>query len=396
MKNEVYASGKIILTTHSFAPNNDGVANVNKYLCLGLAKRGYKIVVVTHKNGNQKELDHYEGVEVHRVYEPSVPEQYVNYILGQIGKNDVLINVCTQTPTTDLLLRELRSIRCKKKILYVHGIWHFGWTNRDKESFRNCCSKVYNNFKWWQYYRRNGKYFKQYDVVTQLHEMDEGALFFKKNYGIRSEIVENAADDAFFEKSDDSAFLNKYQLPSSYLVCVANYSSHKNQEMVLRAYFKSCANAPLVFVGNGNEQYLEHLKAVEAELAKEQKDDRSRKKVLYFRHTPRGEIACFVRNARVFLFGSIGEKFPVSIVEAMAARVPFVSTDVGVVKYLPGGIVVDINDYGAMATAIDRLLDDGMLWEKLSSEGAQYARKRMRIQEKVDQLAEIIELKCKG
>lgn len=376
---------KIIFTTHTYYPSKDGVAIVNDYLTKGLSRKGYSVVVVTHKKDNVPEEEDYCGIRVCRIYEGD-NYKYLTFIKKIVDKEDVLVNVCTQTVTTDVLLSHLDEIKCSKKILYVHGIWNFKWDVRNKASIHNVLSKIYNNAKWRYYYLKNGKYIKKYDVVTQLHNMDEGNLFFKKYYNISSVIMENAADDAFFNKNDDSAFLKKYGLEDKYLLCVANYSSGKNQEMVLKAYYQSDATYELVFVGNDNSGYIDRLKETEIELQSRSGEqlEKKRKRVRFLQNINREEIPMFVRNANLFLFGSIGEKFPMSIVEPMAAGVPFISTDVGIVRYFPGGITVAINDEEAMADKINFLINDHQEWLKLSAEGAEYANARMRINDKIN------------
>lgn len=386
---------KIIFTTHTYYPNKDGVAVVNDYLTRGLVRKGYKIVVITHQKDSLVQEENYSGIKIYRAYNGD-SEQYLNFIKSILDDDDVLINVCMQTPTTDVLLPHLNELKCYKKILYVHGIWNFKWNNRDFENLHNILSKTYNNAKWRMYYHRFLKFVKEYDIVTQLHEMDDGNLFFKKHFNIDSVIMENAADDAFFEKDDDSAFRIKHNIKGDYLISVANYGKGKNQEMVLRAYYGSSATQELVFIGKDSGDYIRQLENIESELRNNNESDGdvnnnySSKKVHYLKDIPREEIPFFVRNAKLFLFGSIGEKFPVSIVESMAAGVPFISTDVGIVRYFPGGITVKINDVQAMSDNIDLLLSDKYMWRKLSMDGRRYASDRMRISDKIDQFEELL------
>ena len=217
---------KIIFTTHTYYPGKDGVAIVNDYLTKGLADKGYNVLIITHEYSNSEwnskvsdngDLEYYHGIDICRVYDGD-NDKYIKYIKSILDEEDVLVNVCTQTPTTDALLPYLHALKCRKKILYVHGIWNFKWDNRNKESFHNIASKVYNNAKWWWYYHKLGKYINEYDTVTQLHEMDYGNIYFRKHYGIDSVIMENAADDAFFEKADDSKIMAKYNLPHEYMI----------------------------------------------------------------------------------------------------------------------------------------------------------------------------------
>jgi glycosyltransferase involved in cell wall biosynthesis len=377
---------KIIFTTHTYLPFNNGVSTTNAYLAEGLHAKGYEVLVITHSHEGLPKEETINGVRIIRQYDGNA-EQYIKCVKDNVTEEDVLINVCVQTPTTDLLLPILDTIPAKKKILYIHGIWHFGWTPRDKASFHNVGSKIYNNLKWRCYYYKNAKNFKKYDIVTQLHEMDDGNIFFKKHYGINSIIMENAADEAFFQKEDDSLFLEKYNLPKEYLVCVANYGPLKNQELVLRAYYHSNADLEMVFVGSDKSGYIDHLKQIEKELQAEGTSQVA-KKVRYYNDIPRDEIAPFVRNATVFLFGSVGEKFPISIVEPMAAGVPFISTDVGIVRYLPGGKTV--HGEAEMFKTINKVVFDVPFRLELAKAGREHALVRMRVQERVTELEDVI------
>lgn len=377
---------KIVFTLHSYFPFSNGISSTMGYLAEGLCTKGYDVLVITHSHEGLPYKETINGVKIIRQYDGNA-ESYIHCINETVSEEDVLINVCVQTPTTDLLLPIIDKIRTKKKILYIHGIWHFGWTQRDKTSIHNIGSKIYNNLKWRWYFYKNTKNFKKYDVVTQLHEMDDGNIFFKKHYGIDSIIMENAADEAFFEKQDDSIIIEKYTLPNEYLVCVANYSPLKNQELVLRAYYQSHSNMELVFVGADESGYLDYLKQIENKLRS--RDYQSlEKKVRYYRDIPRGEIAPFVRNATAFLFGSVGEKFPVSIIEPMAAGVPFISTDVGIVRYLPGGEIV--HNETEMSEAINKVVSDDKYRQELAKAGREYALVHMRVQEKVDELENVV------
>lgn len=378
--------GNIIITTHTFYPNNDGVAAVNKYLANGLSLRGYNVIVVTHKREGQKEEEFYNGIHIYRIYDQNNANDYKVFMKKLINQDDVLINICVQTPTTDLLLWHIKDIKCKKKILYVHGIWQFKWEKSNYANPRRIMSKCYNNLKWRMYYLFNRKNFKYYDMITQLHEYDYGNIYFKK-MGFDSEIFENAADDSFFTKDDDKEFLRKYDIEPGYIVSIGNFDNNRNQKMVLNAFYKSKTDRELIFVGMDKYGYYSYLRKLEDTL----KETRESKKVRYFvNQVPREDISKFVRNAKLFLFGSVEERFPVSIVEPMAAGIPFISTDVGVVKYFPGGVVVPINDVTAMSENIDEILNNNELWESYASEGKAYAYEHMRIEAKVDQLEKAI------
>ena len=72
-------------------------------------------------------------------------------------------------------------------------------------------------------------------------------------------------------------------------------------------------------------------------------------------------------DATLFLHGSKLEAFPIVILEAMATATPFISTDVGNVQELKGGIV--IHDEKEMSQTIDNLLNNPDQYIKYSNSG---------------------------
>ena len=77
----------------------------------------------------------------------------------------------------------------------------------------------------------------------------------------------------------------------------------------------------------------------------------------------------YLANAHVFLLSSHYEAQPLSILEAMAAGLPVISTDVGGVKDIvtDNGTLVPPGDIAAMAQAMVQLYTDPVLYQKQSA-----------------------------
>jgi glycosyltransferase involved in cell wall biosynthesis len=107
-------------------------------------------------------------------------------------------------------------------------------------------------------------------------------------------------------------------------------------------------------------------------------------------------LAAVYRDADIFLFPSVYEGFGLAIVEAMAARLPIVTTRVGVVvDALQDGasaIVVPARPPAAIVEAVERLLaDDGLrqrLGESAAASAASY-RERDRVRQWADRLLSV-------
>lgn len=369
---------KIIFTVNTYYPLTDGVQAVTEYEAEGLAKLGHDVTVVTVKYPGLKEFETHHNVKIIRYNIATKYALYVGDIKGyrrlieKLCKNaDVLINVCTQTATTEVLYPILYKLPCKK-VLYMHGFHDFHWHSFDFTSFSNFGHKLWNNFRWRFDYLTNGKYIKKYDTTIQLHEMDEATFFMKKKFGINSKIINNGADKQFFSSKEDVKFQNEH-----YAVCIANFIPRKNQEFILRSFYMSKqSRLSLILIGSKTTPYFFELIKLKAKLDKKY----GQRKVEILHDIPREQIARYVKNSSLYLLGSEWEAFPISIVEAMAAGIPYISTDVGIVKYLPGGKIVD--SVSEMAFWIDLLTKNRKVAHSLGNEGKYYADENF-VEEKI-------------
>ena len=132
------------------------------------------------------------------------------------------------------------------------------------------------------------------------------------------------------------------------MLCLATFSPSKNQELALRAFLRAdCADATLLLIGNQFNAYSDHLRTLCLNAA-----DGNR--VRFFAGLPRAELNEAYAASDLVVLSSRAESQPLVLLDAMAAGRAFVSTDVGCVSELPGGIVV--RDERAMADALRELL----------------------------------------
>lgn len=93
----------------------------------------------------------------------------------------------------------------------------------------------------------------------------------------------------------------------------------------------------------------------------------------------RDEVAALLSQADLGLNPSLVDNMPNSVLEALAAGVPVVSTRVGgvpfVVEHERTALLVPPRDATAMAAAMQRLLDDASLWMRLADNGLAAAQR---------------------
>ena len=380
----------LLLTTDDYYPRTGGVPAVSRYLCEGLAQKGYKVTVVTIKYDSLPAKESFNGVDIVRF---EIHTTRLKFISGEITefKNyiqqanvDILINECPEALTSRCLYPILVDLKDVIKILHVHG---FGGLFQYplKINFSGRMLKAFKYRLFYFVYLR--KYLSLYDLCLCLSEVDSSKTTLEK-YAQRVKILRNAVDDIFFETSNRENPLLKYAQPTNkrYCLSIANYFPYKNQKGILLEFYKSVNDdISIIFIGKGSSRYFAELIAYNLELEKTY----GKKDVFFLSGVAREDIPDILSNATLYLVGSFFEEFSISIIEAMAKGVPFVSTNVGNTRLLPGGVVVE--SISQMHKSIDLLLNNAELYKECSYRGIAYAMQNCRTEYAVDQLEKYIQ-----
>lgn len=370
----------ILITVKTFYPLHDGVQAVTEYLAKGLAQKGHQITIVTTKIPGLPDREKYQGITIIRVpiYTKFAlywgnRKRYRQFILNLAQQHDVMINVSTQQALTDYLYPILSKIKCVK-ILHMHGMHDFRWHSTDFRSVKAFAYKIWRDIRWGILYYISANKFHQYDHILQLHSFDNAYIFFKKHYGIDGYILENAAEDSFYCTDIGAKDLCA--------ICVANYQEIKNQEFLLEAFYKSkySAKAKLILIGSKKTAY--YFKLQKKNLALQQKY--GSRDIQMLTNIPRAQTVAYVKKASVYLMSSLKEAFSISLIEAMAAGTPFISTDVGVARYLPGGIVCRTQE--EMAYWLDILWTMTDIRYSLATIARHFYKDHLQVSSKIDSL----------
>ena len=143
-------------------------------------------------------------------------------------------------------------------------------------------------------------------------------------------------------------------------ITVGRLSEVKNQQMMLRAFGAFLAkgyDAKLQMLGRGEEEA--NLKSLAQDLGIQER-------VEFVGYV--SNVEDYLMNAQVFLLSSRYEAQPLSILEAMAAGLPVISTDVGGVSDIvtDNGILVPADNGNAMMQAMESLYTQPGLREKMA------------------------------
>lgn len=383
---------KILFISENYYPNFSGVPLVVQYLAERLQKKGHDVAVLTKKVNRYPDVDDVNGVKVYRVdvymttlklYRGEI-KQFINFVKEY--QADVNIIEGATVVTTDILLPHLKEIK-GIKILHSHGFSRLILKPFERMStFKNTVGNTYN-YIWWKGYFKSflPKYINDFDCVFCLSTLDSSYEYLKNIYKKNVEIIGNAADDEFFDISE--RLIEKYTeiRGKGYLLSVANYDAVKNQIGILQEYYKSEAyEYDLVFIGREKNYYYEALVNENRRLSQKY----GQRNVHILTDVNRKDIPGIYEYAHLYLVGSTVEGYSISIIESMSKGVPFISTDVGNARLLPGGIVIE--NIHELSQAINKFLSDGDLYSKYSEAGKAYAYSECRIESATCKLLQLI------
>lgn len=381
---------KIYIAVKSYWPMAGGIQTVTKYMAEGLVAKGYQVVILTEKNNELKNEEKHEGVFIKRFehwsfYKLNYGDKsgYQKYILENVKSEDVFVTVCAQSFTSEWFFPITDKIHACK-IMYMHGM-----------RFENVdISKIYslkNFFKetflvgWWNhYFRKNWKNILKYDACIHLYKNDSSYCYFKKHGFTKNYCIENSCDYAFFDENTEKWRAEKYKIHNPYFIQVANYDENKNQLFTLKAFLESdVQDFDLVFIGSKkNSYYFSLLKFMESI------DINYQNHIHFLTDIDRTDTIKLIKNSYACLLSSHSEYFPISIVEGMACKKPFICTFVGEVpKFLGGHMVRTIAE---MAYWLNYYALNKDYVNKLGEEAGKFAKEKMWLQNKIDEFETII------
>lgn len=200
-----------------------------------------------------------------------------------------------------------------------------------------------------------------------------------------SVIYQTCAEDFFQEKSEAliEKVSKKYQLPSDYMLYVGSITERKNLLGILNAMtlLPKDMELPLVIVGGGRK----HLKVVQQFLAKERLE-----KFVHLIQPENEDLPFIYQKANLFIYPSFYEGFGIPIIEALFSCTPVITSNCSSMPEAagPDAMLIDPHDPGAMVQAIDQVLTDTELQEKMIRKGYEYAQ-RFRPEPVTDELVHL-------
>lgn len=153
-----------------------------------------------------------------------------------------------------------------------------------------------------------------------------------------------------------------------YALYVGTNKPHKNLARLVEAFARVSGSCRLVLAGTQDPRFPE----ARAEAERRGLND----SVLFLGEVSEQRLAALYGAADVFVFPSLAEGFGLPLLEAMAAGVAVVASDIPVLREVAGdaALYFDPLDGSDMSDALVRVLSDGALREALATRGTERAR----------------------
>lgn len=199
-------------------------------------------------------------------------------------------------------------------------------------------------------------------VTTFVSRAVESEFLGEGGFGGDTQVIYNGIDAAAFDArvadADREAVRARYGIGPDDVVFlnIGRCIDVKRQTDLVRAMAhlqERASNAHLLVVGGGDLQ---------GEIEREVAEHGLEACVSVVGQVPKREVGDFYAAADVYVISSLFEGMPITLLEAMAASLPVVATDVpGVAEFVDPdvtGLLVPVKSPSNLAAAMDELLDD--------------------------------------
>jgi glycosyltransferase involved in cell wall biosynthesis len=184
------------------------------------------------------------------------------------------------------------------------------------------------------------------------------------------EVVYQGCDNIFRQKTTNAtqkAVREKYNLPENFLLNVGAMEKRKNLATVIESIHCGKTDLPLVAVGN-RTAYTDEIERLIEKYHLESK-------VILLHNVASQDLPALYTMAEIFIYPSVFEGFGIPVLEALCSGTPVI-TSRGSCFAETGGkssIYVDYNNAEEMAEAIDKILTNSNLRQKMIADGLLYA-----------------------
>ncbi len=349
---------KVLMITSYYAPYIGGAEIYVKEVAERLVKEGNKVIILTKRLGKLKNHEVINGVKVYRVRSLDFPQLRSFFSIPglffkgiKMARQSDIIHAHIAYPN-GIVAYMIKKATGKPYILTLQGDELMDYPEK----------KLLKLLKYpIGLALRNARY-----VHCISNALADKA---KQYFGVeddRIRIIPNGVDIDAFKQARKIDLKRNYNA-KKIVIAVSRLSSKNNLEILIRAMRVIGNDVKLVIIGDGVER--EKLEALAKKLGVNAE---------FVGKIGHDKIASYLKGADVFVRTPRTEGLGIAFLEAMAAGLPVIASDVGgikdIVKNNINGLIVSNNDSKEIAMAIKRILDDKQLREKIIINGKEFVK----------------------
>jgi glycosyltransferase involved in cell wall biosynthesis len=208
-------------------------------------------------------------------------------------------------------------------------------------------------------------------VLTVSEASKQDILHYLKVPASKIEVIYNALDERLADEptaEEVARVRDRFQLTAPFVLYAGNIKPHKNVDRLIEAFSivrrgGGHDDLKLLVIGDDISKYSNLRRLVHR--------FQLHKHVRFLGFVPDALLAVLYRLASVFVFPSLYEGFGLPPLEAMAAGVPVITSNVSSLPEVVGdaAVLIDPMDAGAIAAAMVRVLGDPVLRADLVRRG---------------------------
>lgn len=187
----------------------------------------------------------------------------------------------------------------------------------------------------------------------------------------RIRVVYQGCHRQFYSRvSEESlAYARKqFALPGNYLLYVGTIEERKNLLRIVEAMFNGKIDSPLVVVGRKTPYFSQVKTFIEKH---------GMTNIHFLDQVQVSDLPAIYQGSQAFIYPSSYEGFGIPILEALNSGIPVITATGGCLEETAGegGVLIDPDNTEEMADAINRVLGDSALKDRLIREGGAHALK---------------------
>ena len=206
-------------------------------------------------------------------------------------------------------------------------------------------------------------------VVAVSKQTADDLITFLKVNPKKISLIHQGCNPIFFNEAQDTLkfeIKEKFNLPDSYILYVGTIEPRKNLLTLIKAIHKGSIRIPLVAIGRKTSYFSEIKNYI---------DFHSLKDIHFIDTVRNGELPAIYQMAKLFVYPSVFEGFGIPVLEALASKIPVITSKGGCFPEAggPASCYINPKNTDELADAIKNILNDDHLISKMKSEGYNHA-----------------------